>query len=604
MGDHQRARLCPSACSSRSAFSEDGDAVPAQLRELRQTMVELESMIQEVQDASAILEFRTASRPPHWITDASEDGAARLAAELEDELRDWRAQRNSEVEETVALHQRQAAATLEASRREGRDRERSRAAIREHHFRVAATALQQGVAATAPPRRAASAADMEHLNNMGGAAALCYLKSRLDSMVSPVEASRPEPPQDMADTLAAAAAALERKRARIAAQVEQVPDMGGRLDAELLDRAERSRVARHELMLERTELQKRITRDLANMARGRTRAFDDLHAAVDEVAAVPYEALEPLWPNGVHGEDLERTLVLAPRAAGKASTDSLMERLRRQGRQRIAQLRDDFDRKWVSCAPQDSHGDVIMSLERWKLETRLTLLHQLQDLFEHSQQASISDMYEAIRGGMDGLSDTFPQRPVESAERLMRDGAKLLEASVERADASLQAHCRRDMLSMEQTRRRVELCGLKRWREFRNGVESSTLHGPAVEGVQQLNESAQRLIRKCKNALPLSPEPIHEALGAVERVLATPLFRVWSEDLVPLTERMATVERSTEGLPDTVEGCALARSLLELLDEALTSCQTLRRRHDAHDYAAGDLRVSGRSAPHRHLVAR
>eukprot|EP00929_Paragymnodinium_shiwhaense_P096354 TRINITY_DN57918_c0_g1_i1.p1 TRINITY_DN57918_c0_g1~~TRINITY_DN57918_c0_g1_i1.p1 ORF type:complete len:599 (+),score=201.59 TRINITY_DN57918_c0_g1_i1:131-1927(+) len=561
-------------------------ATEQQMMQLDQGMMELEEMVKDVEAVSSVLEFNStslASTSKGTFT-AANKGAAMLASEVGEQLRFWRQQREDLFVQLSREHCNKLKEVVATFRNVELDRSRVRDVVRWKILKDAEELMARKV-----PDLLTKPAEKNNPANPEGVgrvpAALNTLRKKLEGLISPVEAMRPDRPIEMVAASEIAATALERKKMRIQVQQQSLPAMASSLDAELLEEADNNLAARKEAIVQQYERQVSTVKRIKASMKDRQEAFEELAARQRSgPPPVPEEHWQCLWPpssraqrfgpgseNGAGdsgGEPLPARLTTLPEGP---DVEELQRSLRQRGEARLEEIAADFKKKHLSFTETTQQAeDVKAELEMWMLATRQELLDDLRNSVKHSHE----DVLQSLRLSLE-MSTASPEEQKNGAVAAGQNFNKHKNDSMSdvmgSAEAKLTSILKHDREMFQAWRRRAELTALKRWSDTPNGIDDAGLKAQAAALVQ-LGEMTQRLVQDCHVALPLPQDDFKPtgksipqgATGAVGN-----LFMAWDRYNTPIGERLSVAERVVDALPDTVETCAVAKAALCLVDEEM-----------------------------------
>eukprot|EP00927_Polykrikos_kofoidii_P067413 TRINITY_DN62901_c0_g1_i1.p1 TRINITY_DN62901_c0_g1~~TRINITY_DN62901_c0_g1_i1.p1 ORF type:complete len:626 (+),score=123.21 TRINITY_DN62901_c0_g1_i1:145-2022(+) len=562
-------------------------ATDEQIARLNASMTDLEAMLQELGNASSVLDFEVEHGASRGMCTTANQGAALLAAEVGEELKKWRTQREDDLLQRSRAYAQKLKQMVADRRLAARDRAKIRQIVRVQLFQDAEDVLSQRIdeSAKRPPEHLPPEASEEDAVVGLGPSAIFALRRHLDDIIAPLEALRPDRPAEMQNASTLMAIALERKKKRVQTQPASLPAMATMLDAELLDEAEQSIAARKEGIVDQYERQLASIHCIQQAMKSRCDAFEELASLQNRgPPTIKKEVWRVLWPK-VGGATASKSAIAGdgnevegggkivphqrrPEQADAASVEVLQQRLKEKGEARIEELCDDFRQKHLNQGQVSQHQQEAQTdLELWKLRAKDELLADLRAKVQAASKGQVARLRESLHS-----SSAAPLEQLSSAvaagEDFNRDKNEIFGKVMSSAEAKLTGLCDFDREMFAGWRRRAELCSLKRWHDVSHCLQAYFRRAQA-KNAMQLGDAAQRLINDCHVALPLPSEdfralgrPTQAPTGAIGKLVSS-----WERYNAPTSERMSFAQEVVRTLGDTVECIAVMKASLSLIDD-------------------------------------
>eukprot|EP00931_Biecheleriopsis_adriatica_P049074 TRINITY_DN28379_c0_g1_i1.p1 TRINITY_DN28379_c0_g1~~TRINITY_DN28379_c0_g1_i1.p1 ORF type:complete len:626 (-),score=181.04 TRINITY_DN28379_c0_g1_i1:12-1889(-) len=597
------------ARSSRRQLSRiDLDFDEDPLHALEKAMRELDTRLQEVREVASIIELDGAI-PKKPVAGGKSSinlqiaagGAAVLAEEVAEELKEWREHREVAYTARRLAQQRKHADLLASKRQEEEDKKKLHGCIREILLQEATGILSgpwgRGSSSlssrafgarkgnTSPIKLSTAAAQLQ-ANLLGGQAepeepqaaagahALSKLLSHLDMVTSKLEALEPEQPAVMAGARAEAMAALERKRERVKSviQKQRFTDKVANADGDLLDEAERGFKQRREAQQEQAKRLMQLLRCVKSAADHRQQAFEALDRDNQTgTAPLPKASWKQLLPSkqqrGGEDDDSEEEGLFAHTLSQAGGRAKLRQEVLAWGEDRIKELCAGFSRRYLTLSDRSHQAKMAESnLEIWRLESRIALLEECRKAATewHKEKLASLDGILKEHGSSKGQT-TVKARAL--AEKFLRVKSDSLKAEQSDAEEQLATHSRERGELLQAWQRKTELQALKRQASGNRHAEKA-LQEAHNRSVAQLGQALHRLVAESRSALPL-PEPAGVTSEEMARMKTCPLLLGWEKLALPTAKRFEEIDSFLQGLPESAETCALEQGLLSVLDEEL-----------------------------------
>lgn len=581
---------------SISAGSPGNKAVTAsteQLAMLDKGMLELEEMLKEIEEVSAILEFNSSSEAGgtgsgRGLFRAAGNGASVLAAQVGEDLRKWHEANEINVVKFGADHARRLQKAVDTEKEDQESHERVRMVVRRRLYQLSNDSIRAGVAADVS--RQAKMTPEEKKHDAGASiVAVTKLESRLKAITEPVFSLRGEYPQEMLSASYAAGAAVDLKRRRGQGRRARLPEVQAHLDSELLDKSEQLMGQRRLGLYQQYERQVKVLTQLEAAQEDRLESSEAFEAMTPSRPARSSDGKDFSWsrlcptvaeglPDSLRsaGPSRWRQAVIDFQqgqqpplpALSSAVEESLVEALyplvMRQGENHIRNMRAEFHQNYLAKDSSERARQVQGQLERWQLRCRLELLQSLCNLSEDSHNQVMRQL-NTILSFKDSDPGDHLEKTLSAAEDFHRQREDFFDSHSDRAADEVQAHCRKGLVHLQSIRRRMELACLKRWADVENGLEIAS-DAAWVACQTQLASDAARLVNECVSAVSLEIGDL-DTLPAMTQVEVISV--AWRRCGTQIPGMIKFLEKITQGLPDTMATCAVAKAALMLVEQEL-----------------------------------
>eukprot|EP00435_Cladocopium_sp_Y103_P067042 s221_g29.t1 len=190
--------------------------------EVCKALDDLERKLKEVQSVHNIVEFDADALIARKVTREKRDprlqlasgGAAQLAEEVAQELKEWRKKRENAYAQRRRIHEKRHRDAIQGKRQEEQDKQMIREFVRNNLLELAKETLS-GANLSKPSRSGLPAEQEVHGTCSAGATALLTLRSRLESLVERLEATEMQNPEEMVRAGRMAQKVVDRKRERV-----------------------------------------------------------------------------------------------------------------------------------------------------------------------------------------------------------------------------------------------------------------------------------------------------------------------------------------------------------------------------------------------------
>lgn len=544
------------------------------MSQLQRALEDLERKLKEVQSVHNIVEFDADALIARKVTREKRDprlqlasgGAAQLAEEVAQELKEWRKKRENAYAQRRRIHEKRHRDAIQGKRQEEQDKQMIREFVRKNLLELAKETLS-GANPSKPSRN--GLAEEVHGTCSAGATALLTLRSRLESLVERLEATEMQNPEEMVRAGRMAQKIVDRKRERVkeVALQQRFMDMTSGVDQDLLEDIEQGFEGRQLALKNQSENLRQVVTSLRTSVEDRQQAFQELDALNKGPASIAPAAW---WKVLFDGQETESEQEAPERKAKFEDVNE--EDLRSQmkkcvsdwGNRRIEEISESFYKRYSTNADASHEAWLAESqLEAWKMRTRLELLEELRREASgwHSKKMQQLRRLQAP-GGKKGQSQNGAAAVAEAFLSLKARIHKSLQGIItaEVADHSLsrlgqvnswhQAHG--ELIQEQQDSAQGVADGLVEWARSRCGY--------------QLAEAAQGLVQQCHEALPFQApklEPVELA-----------------EDDTSMEEHFKAISAGLAGLEPTPETCIMEQQMLTVIDAELQRLCALFRSRD------------------------
>mmetsp|Transcript_146559 Transcript_146559/g.365467 ORF Transcript_146559/g.365467 Transcript_146559/m.365467 type:complete len:575 (-) Transcript_146559:157-1881(-) len=538
------------------------------LETVEQAVTALEERLREVESMSAVLDFDSGQvRDTLRITNT---GVAKLASEVSDELHTWREQQEEEHEKQHRELLERLRQAVDNRREEMIDRQSVQGEIRRGLVEHASKALTRGSNMCYSKmdfhsdngNHQQSTKSVHTTPESVGAKALAQLKSRLDVVVSPVEALRPEQPPEMLRALATTAHALERKSRRAPDLQKKLLDATGHMDANILREADLTSAARKVQLMDQGRRQAGLLDSLRQAQQERQELFEQLDEAMREG---PPLVQAPIWATLYPMRNVERRTAIRARSN---TVDEAKHKILQRGEDHILDLLERFRESHLKMQLSDLALDADADLEAWKLTAQQELLDAMKTSADANHRALLQEVKRAIVTCNDNALEQL-NSAVADAEVYQKTRTEVISVSCNLAQDTLAGVCDKGVSVMQSRRRRIEHCALKRWADIKDHVDGAAAASNAST-LLQVGEVTQRCVEDCHQSLKM-PSAIQELQGLEQSGVADTLVSAWERLGASIENRLDFVMEIVDQLPETPETCAVAHGVLCLIDEACKS---------------------------------
>mmetsp|Transcript_40509 Transcript_40509/g.86954 ORF Transcript_40509/g.86954 Transcript_40509/m.86954 type:complete len:446 (+) Transcript_40509:2-1339(+) len=393
-----------------------------------------------------------------------------------------------------------------------------------------------------------------------GSKALAQLKNRLELVLAPLEALRPDRPEEMGTALDLVSQALARKRGRAPDQRKRLLDATGNVDAELLHEADLTSATRRVALAEQGERQTEVMRCLKEAQVERIKLFEELDDSMREgPPPLPSNAWAGLWPMTVGSR---RTAVVDRANPHEAIRRQVMAR----GGERTQKLVEQFQAEHLQSQLSDAAMDADAELEVWKLRTQQDLL----DAARATADACHNGVLDKLKSSI-AVQEESPLEQLTGAVKVTEDYQKAKLAIISEqchfAESTMQQACNNGLSKARARRRKMELATSKRWadtKEYLNSVASAV----DAHSILQAGEAAQRCVAESHSVLRL-PSAIRELHSVEKPEVIKHLNTNWDCYETPMEDKLDFLSEVLKRMPDSPESCAVLHGVLSLIDEAM-----------------------------------
>jgi len=540
--------------------------------QLQKALDDLDRKVKQVQSVHNIVEFDADALIARKVTREKRDprlqlasgGAAQLAEEVAQELKEWRKKREAAYVQRRRIHEKRHRDAIQGKKQEEQDKQMIREFLRHCLLELAKETLSSSKKSISRTGQGAEFEMDVHGTCSAGASALVSLRSRLETLVERLEATEMPPPEDMIQAGRMAQKVVDRKRDRVKEVnlQQRFLEMTSGADQDLLEDMEQGFEGRQSALRKQSENLRQVVNSLRRSVEDRQQAFHELDSLNKGPATVAPAAW---WKVLVDAEESEEEI---PARFEEITEEDLRSQMNQQvadwGKRRIAELSESFYKRYSANA--DSSHEAWMAesqLEAWKMRTRLELLEELrrEAMGWHSKK-----MQQLRRlqdpGGKKGQSHNGAAAVAEAFLSLKARIHKSLQGIItaEVADHSLsrlgqvnswhQRHA--ELIQEQQDSAQGVADGLVEWARSRCG--------------HQLAEAAQGLLQQCHEALPFQAPQLEPIPVADDGISIEEHFKVISADLT--------------GLDATPETCILEQQMLTVIDMELQRLCTLFQSRD------------------------